>query len=193
MIRKLQLKFVCINMLIVLILLSIMLGLLFFSTRERMERESVQMMRSMAAGPMLPLRPDDRSGEIKLPFFRLTLDKDGELISTEGSSYDLSDEAFLQELIDSVRASDEESGVLKTYNLRYLQRSTPREETIVFVDITSELTTLRHLLRVSLAVEFAGLLLFLGVSILLARWATKPVEEAWQRQKQFVSDASHEL
>ena len=193
MIRKLRLKFVCINMLIVLILLSLMLGLLFFSTRERMERESVQMMRSMAVGPMLPFRPDDRSGEMRLPFFRLVLDKNGKLVSTESSSYDLSDEAFLQELIDSVRASDEESGVLKAYNLRYLRRSTPKEEIIVFADITGETTTIRHLLRVSLAVEFAGLLLFLGVSILLARWATKPVEEAWRRQKQFVSDASHEL
>ena len=193
MIRKLRLKFICINMLIVLILLSLMLGLLFFSTRQRMERESVQMMRSMAAGPMMPFRPNDRSGEMKLPFFRLTLDKDGELISTESNSYDLSDEAFLQELIDSVRESDEESGVLKAYNLRYLRRSTPREEIIVFADITGETTTVRHLLKLTLAVELAGLALFLGVSVLLARWATKPVEEAWQRQKQFVSDASHEL
>jgi signal transduction histidine kinase len=192
-IRKLRLKFICINMLIVLILLSVMLGLLFVSTRQRIERESIQMMRTMAAGPMLPFRPDDRSGEMKLPFFRLTLDKNGNLVSTEGSSYDLSDEAFLQELLDSVRSSDEESGVLKTYNLRYLRRSTPREEIIVFADVTGELTTVRHLLRLSLAVELAGLALFLGVSILLARWATKPVEEAWQRQKQFVSDASHEL
>lgn len=193
MIRKLRLKFICINMLIVLILLSVMLGLLFFSTRERMERESIQMMRSMTVGPMLPFRPNDRSGEMRLPFFRLVLEKNGKLISTESSSYDLSDETILQELIDSVRASDEESGVLKAYNLRYLRHSTPKEEVIVFADITGETTTLRHLLRLSLAVELAGLALFLGVSILLARWATKPVEEAWQRQKQFVSDASHEL
>ena len=38
-----------------------------------------------------------------------------------------------------------------------------------------------------------SLLIFLGISILLARWAVAPVEKAWHQQKQFVSDASHEL
>ena len=38
-----------------------------------------------------------------------------------------------------------------------------------------------------------ALLLLLGVSILLARWATRPVAQAWQQQRQFLSDASHEL
>ena len=31
------------------------------------------------------------------------------------------------------------------------------------------------------------------ISWLLARWAVKPVETAWQQQRQFVADASHEL
>ena len=39
------------------------------------------------------------------------------------------------------------------------------------------------------ALSFAA---FLGLSLLLARWAVKPVERAW-RQQQFVADASHEL
>lgn len=34
---------------------------------------------------------------------------------------------------------------------------------------------------------------FLGISILFAHWAVKPVDQAWKQQKQFVADASHEL
>ncbi len=34
---------------------------------------------------------------------------------------------------------------------------------------------------------------FLLISWLLARWAVQPVEKAWQQQRQFVADASHEL
>ena len=33
----------------------------------------------------------------------------------------------------------------------------------------------------------------LVISIVLARWATAPVEKAWRQQRQFLSDASHEL
>ena len=29
--------------------------------------------------------------------------------------------------------------------------------------------------------------------MLLAKWAVRPVEQAWKEQKQFVADASHEL
>ena len=34
---------------------------------------------------------------------------------------------------------------------------------------------------------------FLGLSLLLARWAVGPVARAWERQREFVADASHEL
>ena len=39
----------------------------------------------------------------------------------------------------------------------------------------------------------AALLLLFGVSVVLSRWATRPVEKAWLQQRQFLSDASHEL
>ena len=48
-------------------------------------------------------------------------------------------------------------------------------------------------LRSSLLLGVAALLLFFGVSLLLARRTVQPVEAAWQQQKQFVADASHEL
>ncbi len=194
MIRKLQLKFIGIFMLIVLILLSTMLTLQFFTTKRQMVRDNISKMRNAALGPVSPPRPDDLDGGTRLSFFRLVLDSDGNLISTESGSYDLSDEAFLRELLDSVQASKQESGVLKAYNLRFLKDNAPQhKKVIVFADITSEVFALRKLLTVSLLVELGILVLFFGVSILLARWATRPVEEAWQRQKQFVSDASHEL
>ena len=34
---------------------------------------------------------------------------------------------------------------------------------------------------------------FFAASLLLSRWAVRPVEIAWRQQKQFVADASHEL
>ncbi len=42
-------------------------------------------------------------------------------------------------------------------------------------------------------VGVASLIGLFGISWLLARWAVQPVEKAWQQQKQFVADASHEL
>ena len=41
--------------------------------------------------------------------------------------------------------------------------------------------------------ELGALLAFFGISIVLARWAVRPVEEAWNKQQRFIADASHEL
>lgn len=38
-----------------------------------------------------------------------------------------------------------------------------------------------------------ALIAFFIMSIFLSRWALRPVEEAWNQQRQFVADASHEL
>lgn len=52
---------------------------------------------------------------------------------------------------------------------------------------------LREMMGSYLRIALAAFLLLLAVSAVLARWATAPVERAWGQQKQFLSDASHEL
>ena len=38
-----------------------------------------------------------------------------------------------------------------------------------------------------------SLIVFFVISLFLAKWMVKPVDRAWTQQKQFISDASHEL
>ena len=59
--------------------------------------------------------------------------------------------------------------------------------------MSGETAAMKHLLRSCILIGLAGIALFLLVSILLARWAVRPVARAWEQQKQFVGDASHEL
>ncbi|MBS6941198.1 MAG: sensor histidine kinase, partial [Slackia piriformis] len=49
---------------------------------------------------------------------------------------------------------------------------------------------------IALRIALAGLGILaalLVVNIFFARWALRPVEQAWNTQRQFVADASHEL
>ena len=64
---------------------------------------------------------------------------------------------------------------------------------IVFADISSEIATMRNLYRTCVIIGLGSFASFLVISIFFARWAVRPVEEAWAQQRQFVSDASHEL
>ena len=56
-----------------------------------------------------------------------------------------------------------------------------------------EQATLQEMVGSHLQIAAAAFFLLLGVSVLLSHWATAPVERAWQQQRQFLSDASHEL
>lgn len=64
---------------------------------------------------------------------------------------------------------------------------------LVFSDVSSALSAMRNLLYSCLLIALLAFLGFLIIAIFLARLTVRPVEQAWIQQKQFVSDASHEL
>lgn len=63
---------------------------------------------------------------------------------------------------------------------------------LVFVDFSSYSASYAQVFLVTVYVIF-GLLLLTGVSIYLSRFIVQPAQAAIDREKQFVSDASHEL
>lgn len=193
MLKKLQIRFVAINMAIVTIMLFVIFGLVYNLTQKNLETESVSMMKSIAAAPFQAGRPDDSTSGLKLPFFTLHLGMDGELVSAGGGYYDLSNQSFLNDLINESIQSRNEIGIIEEHNLRYCRVKMPMGTVLVFSDMSSEKNTLNNLLQSFVLIGFISLFVFLGISIFLAKWTVKPVAKAWQQQKQFVADASHEL
>lgn len=80
---------------------------------------------------------------------------------------------------DALR-SHEPVGVLEEYGLRYCRVVTPGNQLLVFADMTSEQATLQNLVRSCVLVGVVSFLTFLGLSVLLAKWAVRPVEQAWK-------------
>ena len=195
MLKKLRLKFILINMSIVTIMLGVIFGLLYVSTSRNLERESIQMMQSLAINPiqMMPPSPGGPMADVRLPYFSVHFNHTGEIISIGGGFFDLSNEKYLQEVVNAAQESPLQTGVIKDYHLRYFRSETPMGKSILFADMTSEQATLRGLVKTSAMIGILAFLAFLAISILLSHWAVKPVEKAWQKQKQFVADASHEL
>lgn len=193
MLKKLQIKFVMINMTMVIVMLIIIFGLIYNFTKRNLETENINMMRAIATNPFQLGRPNEPSSELRLPFFTLQLGMKGELVATGGGYYDLSDHRFLKDLIKQSTKEIQETGIIEEHNLRYFRIKLPMGTTLVFSDISSEKNTLNSLLQSFIIIGFISFFVFLGISIFLAKWAIKPVARAWQQQKQFVADASHEL
>ena len=194
MIKRLRIKFVLVIMAIVMVLLGCILGVVIHFTGQSMEMQSISMMRRIAASPFqqgIPGKP--RDDEVRLPFFTVQISSRGELIAASGGYFDLTDREYLQEIVNRALLSEQETGKLVEHDLRYLKVVSPRGFTIVFSDTTTESSTLKHLFYSCLAIFFVAMIVFLGISILLSHWVIKPVATAWDQQRQFVADASHEL
>lgn len=194
MLKRLRRQFVCIIMLIVSLLLTVMMSLVFRTTQRRLENQTVSLMRSQAQEQWKRFRPGELpEGSFQLDTFSLEPGTDGVLKASGSDRFDLSDGKYLEELYEATLESGKESDVLEDYSLRFVRVRSPRGEKIIFAETDMEEEALHHLKRSCLLVGTAALLVFLGISFLLAHWLVKPVEKAWQQQRQFVADASHEL
>ena len=129
---------------------------------------------------------------VRMPTFTLFYSDSGALTAQGSDFYDLSDTAYLQSLLTAAKSRGTEHGVLWSESLRFL-RNDVRGNSYSFMDISSELTTIGNLFLNCTLIGLAAFVGFLLLSILLARWAIRPVERAWIQQQQFIADASHEL
>lgn len=196
MIRKLRLKFVAICMLLVTAILAVVFLSVYFAMQRNIEDLSRQLLHRVIQQDD-PRRPEiaislDRDRLVYLPYF--TVNVWGSTAYVTGGTYtDLENTEELAAILTDCLSQNLQEGVVQDYHLRYLRRSNGLYEKLAFVDMSMEQAMLREMMGSYLFIGAAALLLLLAAAVLLSWWATRPVERAWRQQRQFLSDASHEL
>ena len=193
MLKKLRLKFVLINMSIVVAMLLVIFATVYHFTKTDLDKQGDSMLQSLSQSARQPNGLRDPGREIQLPYFIIQVHLNGDLYVSGHTYHDLTDEAFLQALVKQVYLINTPEGELPEYALRYKVVSSLGTQKLIFLDISSQAAALEALIQGCALIAIASIMAFLVISILLARWAIKPVEKAWEQQRQFVSDASHEL
>jgi signal transduction histidine kinase len=207
MIRRLRWKFVAINMAIVTLLMAVICSFLYVTTTGGLREDSMSVLRRVVKQEKMHVTVWKREGEresfwsgtpfqhqeVSLPFFTVDVDREGSVTVVDSQFYDMEDQDSLLEIVQAGMDSKRESGLLRSCRLRYLRKSTTDGCRMAFVDVTQELSTTRNLIVNLLLIGLAALVGFFFISLLLARWAVRPVERSWKQQRQFVADASHEL
>lgn len=195
-------RFVQFNMLLIGIVLAVMVTVIagymtrdyYTSLRETME-QVVAPLRFFSLPPEgRPEKPEFR--EPPEDFQRkdiLTV-----FYSREDDSYTLlsNSEVFSQEelpsLLHTIVSQEKDFGILYSQDaIYYRSGKTPYKIAIASTDYIVH--SVVNLVLVLLAVWVGAMLLFLLISIRLSAVAARPMEEAMQREKQFVADASHDL
>ncbi len=218
MVKQLRLRFIMVTMsLITIILISILTSIyLFMAQGERFQ--TARFMKDVASSGTFPsnnIPPMFNNKPIKnipkrTPGFILTPDPslyansflvvltDSGEISLRYFSSDFNINEETDTILNFIKLAHEQNapeGIIKVDNLeiRFLIKNEPHQQIIVFTDRSSEIATLTRLMWICIFIGLLSLMGFFVVSVILSKWATKPMERAWEKQKEFVADASHEL
>lgn len=195
-------RFVQFNMLLIGIVLAVMVAVIagymtrdyYTSLRETME-QVVAPLRFFSLPPEgRPEKPEFQ----ELPEDIQRKDILTVFYSRENDSYTLlsNSEVFSQEelpsLLHTIVSQEKNFGILYSQDaIYYRSGKTPYRIAIASTDYIVH--SVVNLVLVLLAVWVGAMLLFLLISIKLSAVAARPMEEAMQREKQFVADASHDL
>ena len=191
MIRKLRWKVIGLNMGMVFCVLLAVFAAVYFSSRAVIARSVQQQLQQvLQTGSGYDL---SRPGQEGVPCFVAEVYASGTVRVSGNSYYDLTDKAALVDIVTAALSADSDEGVLAEHHLRYLRQEGLLSTRIAFTDSTLEQATLRSLLTGSLLIGLAALAVLFACSYVLSGAVTRPVDRAWQQQKQFLSDASHEL
>ncbi len=124
-------------------------------------------------------------------FFVVRFDKNGDIIGENMGYVSSVSREDAQEYALSVLEKDRSRGWKENY--RYKLFDTPQGQSVVFVDGSMNRATTRTMLFTSGLVLLGSMVIILVLIVLLSKRAVRPMAESYEKQKQFITDANHEL
>ena len=196
MFKFVRLKLTLINISVVGIVLLLFFSGIYMLMKENTTQLSEQLMRSVTNQNRFR-----RQRQFPLQFrhwancFYIRKDISG---NTVEQSPDLPvSEDELNRLVLEAQRQDAADGIIRTDSdtFRFLKYYPPDnyDTTLVFLSTQPENETLGRLRTVLIFIGLTGLVIVFISSLFLADRAIIPIRKSWERQKNFVADASHEL
>ncbi len=220
MIRRLRHSFVGITMLSVILVLTLLMGTINVVNYISKDRSNAQLLQMLADNngsmpsetsppnaqpsgndstpPEKPAgsdtKPQNWSAETpyETRYFSVTLNENDETVSVDTGKIAAISSSDAISLVQSLSASGKTSGYSGNY--KFCTATNSSGQTIyIFLDCTRDLSSVRQFLRYSLLISLGGIVAIFFVAVLLSRRAVRPIAESYEKQKHFITDASHEI
>ena len=213
MFKKSRRKIVAAIMSVLVLLWVGTLGIIYASSYFEMKKQNEQMLQSHAQMYNLPNafnqmmppngpRPDGNPGfkpgfDPESPKFQLStfysvaVSYKGKILEIKNDSPTVYASDDLAQMAKGIIKDGKSTGTKD--NLTFLKTDKNGYVLVVFMDNTVVNESAMTLFRYTLIFGSAALVLFFFLSVFLARKIVAPLEESYQKQKQFISDAGHEL
>jgi len=211
MFRKTRVRIVASIMAALILLFTATLLVIVFTEYYQGRQESAEMLDHYIELYSLDHLPGDLSGlpdseegfpEMPEPpaeeplfqlstFYSVSFSPGGDVLAVDISETDLYTEEALTGIARRVLEKGNEAGSEESLMYRVVKRD--GYTLVAFRDNTAASAQILSLIRHTLLVGGCALVVLFFLSVYLARRIIRPLEEADQKQKQFISDAGHEL
>ncbi|WP_050639404.1 MULTISPECIES: cell wall metabolism sensor histidine kinase WalK [Clostridia] len=208
MTKTLQKKFITTAMLAITVLILVLLGAIngiygLISGRQ-MERMLGMMVYNGGAPSLQPELPGGvRPGFLEQPidedtamsarYFLIRYNSDGEAVQTDVSKIASVTETEAEKMAEKVRKSGSSEGRAKQFRYKIAQTHDGKGSVVIFLDTSSQTRNILMVLGISIFIGILCWSLMLLFVILLSKKAILPIAENIEKQKQFVTDAGHEI
>lgn len=209
MFKKTRRKIVAVIMSILVLLWVGTLGIIYAFSYFKMTKQNEEMLKTHADmyelgqsfdNMMPPSRPkpegkpnfDPESPMFQLTtFYTVAVTYDGNILAINNGAPTVHMDGELEKLAKKIIEGDRNIG--DENNLAFYKVDKGGYMLVIFMDNTVVNENAMTLFRYTLIFGGAALVLFFFLSVFFARKIVNPLEESYQKQKQFISDAGHEL
>lgn len=124
-------------------------------------------------------------------YFTVTLDVEGKVVDSDMGKIAAINQAEAEEYAKEVF----EKGKIKDFKDIYRYRAVKADEgiMIIFLDCSQSLDNIRSFAIISISGSALGLLAVFILVLIFSKIVFKPVEESYEKQKRFITNASHEI
>ena len=209
MIKTLQRKFVFTAMIAISILLLFLLGAINTVNILTVERQADRKLSMLAEneekpdnnpmphGNKPPREPfgqkDEDDDFMSSNFFVVEFNADGEITRTDVSRVSSVEEQVAETMAQELLQKNSLSGEIGRFRYVLRERRMGSGTVAVFLDTSGERNSCVRILLLSVAIGFICWLMMLLLTILLSKRAIRPIAENMEKQKQFVTNAGHEI
>lgn len=212
MISKLRRKFIIISMMSVTAVLAVLIGLINIFNYKNVIRDADDVLNILTANegefpPDTAPKPmgDGRGGggggrgkdrmspetRFESRYFTIEFDKSGNVVVVDTGKIAAVDSSEAKSLGEKIYSSGKTTGFVGDY--RYRRTDKGDVTLVVFYDCGRSLDNARSFLGISIAISAIGLIIVFTLIAISSKAVVKPVADAYEKQKRFITDAGHEL
>lgn len=202
MIKKLRQKFILISMFSLTFVIAIIIGIIniqnYSSIVKRADEKLELILNNNGIFPREKddkMTPPDNKMSPEAPFetryFSVTFNNNGEITKVNIDRIAAIDELSAESYATSLYNNSKTKGFFRNY--RYQSKTTDTETLYVFIDCQHDLITFREFLYASLLFSLIGITAIFLLVLFSSKIILKPISESYEKQKHFITDASHEL